>query len=331
MHKKSFLFQLHVLLSLAFVSGPLTAQSLGEFTEFHRLLRVNAREEVVLCYPSETPVSEPLVYATHRDSLGRVAVVTRFFFGNIDPHAVWTTMRITYQRNDSTKIQAQRRRYFSANGQRVPYGGGWGEDIISRTNGELLYRRLVDEWDEPMKDVPIITMSMYHDSAATIFQEWRFGNGKQVAGAGVGADHPVTSFAPLPAEAYFRRYQVDSSGNLIREEALSFERQQISFPRGEIMRQYELNDCGLPVRISYLDGEAQPMADSQGIASEQLIYDDYGRVVEWHAYNADGKPQGRGEDGAATIKLNYRNFDGILLGQELFDVEGKPVASRPRQ
>jgi hypothetical protein len=319
------------MLLLALVSAPLTAQSLGNYTEFYRLLRVNAREEVVLCYPVQSPESEPLVYAARRDSLGRVTEVTRFFFGNIDPHAEWTTMRIAYQRNDSTKIQAQRRRYFAASSQRVPYGGGWGEDIISRTTGELLYRRLVDEWDEPMKDVPVITMSMYHDSVATIFQEWRFGNGKQVAGAGVGADHPVTSFAPLPKETYFRRYQVDSAGNLIREEALSFERQHLSFPRGEIIRQYEVNDCGLPVRISYLDGNDHPMADSQGIASEQLIYDDYGRVVEWHAYNLDGNPQGRGEDGAATIKLNYRTFDGVLLGQELFDVQGKPIALPPRQ
>jgi hypothetical protein len=325
------LFQVLVVLLGALVSAPLAAQSLRDYTEFYRLLRVNAREEVVLCYRSQSPESESTVYAVRRDSLGRVTEATRFFFGNIDPHAAWTTMRISYQRNDSTKIQAQRRRYFAASGQRVPYGGGWGEDVISRTTGELLYRRLIDEWDEPMKDVPVITMSMYHDSVATIFQEWRFGNGKQFTGSGVGADHPVSPFAPLPKEAYFRRYQVDSAGNLIREEALSFERQHLSFPRGEFIRRYEVNDCGLPVRITYLNGHEQPMTDSQGIASEQLIYDDYGRVVEWHAYNLEGGPQGRGEDGAATIKLNYRNFDGILLGQELFDVEGKPVNPPPRQ
>jgi hypothetical protein len=324
------LFQALVLL-LALAGAPLAAQSIHDYTEFYRLLRVNAREEVVLCYPTRSPESEPVVYTVRRDSLGRVTEATRFFFGNIDPHAAWTTMRITWQRNDSTKIQAQRRRYYSASGQRVPYGGGWGEDVISRTTGELLYRRLVDEWDEPMKDVPIVTMSMYHDSVATIFQEWRFGNGKQVAGAGIGADHPVSSFAPLPKEAYYRRYQVDSAGNLISEEALSFERQHLSFPRGEIIRHYELNECGLPVRIAYLDGDEHPMADSQGIAWEQLIYDDYGRVVEWHAFNLDGEPQGRGEDGAASIKLNYRTFDGVLLSQELFDAKGNPLPSPQKQ
>ena len=69
------------------------------------------------------------------------------------------------------------------------------------------------------------------------------------------------------------------------------------------------------------------MADSSGIATMELEYDDLGRLVAWRTFDISGDPKGRREDNVAAGRYAYRAFDGVLVSQELFDATGKPVPS----
>jgi hypothetical protein len=307
-----------------------SAQSLDDYHEFYRLLRVNAIEGYVPCYPTSAPGSEPQVYGVRRDTLGRPVEISRFFFGNLDGREGWATMRIQYLANDSTGIQLQRRLYFGPGGIPLGVRGGVSEEVLSRKDGRLLLRRLIDTDGKLLSRVSYVTESIYRDSSKIngwLTQEWHFGNGRMHYGT--GSDNPASSFAEMPAQgAYYRRYQVNDKGELIREELMGLERRPVPYPGGELVHAYELNDQGQPARMTFLDGSGHPMTDSSGIAAVTYRYDDHGRIVEWQAMGIDGQPVGRRPDGVAAIRWNYRPFDGVLLGSEEFDAKGNPL---PRQ
>jgi hypothetical protein len=310
---------------------PSHAQSLDDYREFYRLLRINATEQILPCYPATNPQSESRVIGVKRDSMGRVTEVTRFFFGNVDVSGDWSTMRIDYLKNDSTGIMLQRRRFYGPGGRPVGYRSATAEEVLFR-NGRLLLRRLMDGDGNLLAHVNDITQSLFRDSSAMngkVLQEWRYANGRQHYGT--GSDGPLTWFAPIPEGAYYRNFSVDSHGELVREEVWSLERKRIPYPGGEMIRTYELNDCGQPVRVTYLSDEGKPMVDSAGVAYETMSYDDHGRLVDWKAFGAEGEPHGRGSDGVAAVRLTYRPFDGQLVREERFDAKGNALAIPPQQ
>src|SRR3954467_5069115 len=65
-----------LLLFLGLTAAPARGQSLGDYREFYRLMRVNAGERLTFCYPTTTQGSDPLAFGVEHDSLGRVARVT---------------------------------------------------------------------------------------------------------------------------------------------------------------------------------------------------------------------------------------------------------------
>jgi len=130
----------------------------------------------------------------------------------------------------------------------------------------------------------------------------------------------------MPPQTYYRRYLVDTLGNLLREQLTNFERKPIPFPGGEFVRSYEVNACGQPTKVSFLDLEGRPMEDSSGVATITFTYDDAGRMIEWRAFDSDESPRGRRNDGVAAVAYTYRAFDGVLVKEEWFDAKGKPIA-----
>jgi hypothetical protein len=295
------------------------------YTEYYRVMRYNGLDQIVFCYPTNDPKSEPDVYAVARDINGRPTTITRYFFGNPETRVEWTTMRIAYNYYPSTAQMVERRTYHDVAGGPIAVRGGYGVEVMYK-GGQLTMRRLIDQNDKPVMNTPIVVRSFFKEERpGTIVQEWFFGNGKQYFG--IGNDQPGTPFGDMPPPAYFRRYSVNARGDVVREEVWGIEKTAIPYPGGELVRAYELDECGMPIAITYLDesGRARPNAD--GIARETRRYDDFGRLTEWQAFNERGTPQARRDDGAAAMRLRYRAFDGVLIGIERFDEQGNVIAT----
>src|SRR5256885_2383139 len=126
---------------LAFASSA-HAQSLADYTEFYKLMRINALERFSFCYPTQTQTSDPAAIGVERDSLGRPVRITRFRFGNPDTKSSWTSMRIAYNTYDTISTTIERRTFFSASGVPITLGRAYAEDVYRRLNGTLLQRKI---------------------------------------------------------------------------------------------------------------------------------------------------------------------------------------------
>jgi hypothetical protein len=302
---------------------PGQTSSIAGYTEYYRLLRFNALDQIVLCYPTADPRHEADVVAVARDAQGRPTLVTRYFFGNPGTRGEWTSMRIEYNFYPSTGQLVERRTYHDPNGAPMEVRGAYGQEILFKA-GQLTMRRLIDQNNKPIVNVRQVIRSLFKEERpGTIVQEWFFGNGKQYFG--IGTDNPGQPFGDMPPEAYFRRFTVNAAGELVREEVWGIEKRAIEYPGGEIVRAYELNECGQPQNIAYLDEQGAMRPNRDGIVREKLRYDDFGRLVEWQAFGETGVPRARSDDGAAAIVFHYRPFDGVLVGVDRFDANGDPL------
>jgi hypothetical protein len=296
------------------------------YTEFYRLVRFNALEQIVFCYPTSDPRGEGDVVGVARDAEGRPTMITRFFFGNPENRAEWTSMRIEYTYYPSTATMVERRTYLDPSGAPLEVRGAWGYELQYKKGDRLSMRRIIDQNGKPIINVRQVIRSLYKEERpGTIVQEWFFGNGKQYFG--IGTDDPGRPFGDMPPEAYFRRYTVNERGDLVREEVWGIDKTAMPYSGGEMVRAYELNDCGQATQILYLDLNGRSRVNIDGIAREQLEYDDHGRLVKWQSFGETGVPHARSIDGAAAIVYRYREFDGVLVGIELFDANGDPIAS----
>jgi YD repeat-containing protein len=312
-------------IALALLAGPVRAQSIADYREFHRMMRLTATERLAFCYPTTTQASDPISYGVERDTLGRPVRVTRFRFGNPDTKSEWTTMRVSYTAYEPINTVIEHRTFFNASGMPVTLQWAYAEEVYRRGDGELVQRKIVDRAGKAVNDSAGVHRALFKPfgEAGTIIQEWAYSNLK--VHYGTGSDGDLRPFAPMSPQTYFRKFTVDASGNLLREEIWDFDRKPIPYPGGELARAYELDNCGLPVKVSFLDADGRPMADSLGTASIAYTYDDAGRVVAWTSYGTNGKPVARLRDGTATMRFTYRAFDGVLLKQERLDADGDPV------
>lgn len=315
-------------IAAAFVASatPASAQALTDYTEFYRLLRLNALEEPVFCYPTTTPEAEPYAVGVLRDTLGRPVRITRFRFGNPDSRSEWTTMRIEYKRFDTIQMLVARRTFHSASGMPIMLDWASAEEV-SYKKGQLVMRKLVDRNGKQVNDTVGVSRSFFRlFEPGTILQEWYYSSGK--LHYGTGSDRALRPFAAMPPQTYYRKFKFDDNGNLTREEIMDFDRKSLPFPGGEIVRAYDLNECGLPSRVIFLDREGNPMHDREGVATMTFAYDNAGRLIEWRAFSLDGSPHARTSDGIAGIRFTYREFDGVLMSEERFDAKGKKVGSQ---
>jgi YD repeat-containing protein len=257
-----------------------------------------------------------------RDSLHRPIAITRFFFGNPDSKQSWTTVTITYVAIAASNTLLTRRMYYGPNMVPVTIGWEYGEEVLTRPDGELLLRRPIDLEGHPPHKVPVVGRTLYRRESPNVYvQQWFYSSGKQHYGIGTdGEDRP---FALLSDTAYFRRFETNDAGALVREEQWSLMKIPIPFRGGEFVRKYQVDECGSPVSVRFFDVDGKPMADRAGIAEERYTYDRSGRVTSWEAYDLNGKLHGRLPDGVARILFVYRPFDGALLRQELYDENEK--------
>ncbi|MDB5035531.1 MAG: hypothetical protein JWQ98_2772 [Chlorobi bacterium] len=299
------------------------AQTINDYREFYRLLRINATEQVVPCYPSAKPLDEPIVYGVDRDTAGRPTRITRFTFGNPDTRGEWTTMRIAYTPVETNNTIVQRRTFYGASGVPLTTLTGFAVEIIYRRNGGILMRKYVDADGKPVNDLVGTSWTLYLPVGEAISQEWYFSNRK--LHFGTGSDGPYHPFAAMPEQTYYRKMVVNAAGELVREEVRGFDKKSLPYPNGEFAHAYELNACGQPTRIIFLDTGGNPMADSDGVATRTFEYDTNGRMIAWSAFDLKGNPKGRRGDGVAVTRKIYREFDGILVDEQWFDAKGNQL------
>lgn len=305
---------------------PARAQTVEDFKEFHRLLRINAAEHVLLCHEASDPYAEPQVYGVLRDSLGRPVQVTKFRFGNLDARDVWTTMRISYLRLDTINSILERRTFYNASGTPVDImiSGVFSEEILRRTNGQVVMRQNKDRAGKQANDTAGVSRAIFREvDNGEIKQEWFYSTGKQHFGT--GSDGPLRPFAYMTPQTYYRLMKLNEQGELLRERLLDLDATPIPFPNGAMMFAYELNACGQPERVTFLNSQGDPMTDSDGVASTTLKYDDAGRAIEWRTFDLSGSPHARRSDGVAGTRFIYRDFDAYLLRIEKFDEKGNPL------
>jgi hypothetical protein len=301
------------------------AQSIADYKQFYRLMRINAAERLTFCYPTETQASDPVAYGVERDSAGRPVRVTRFRFGNPDTRSPWATMRIDYAAYETINTIVERRTYFNASGMPVTLVNTYAEEVYRHGDGELVQRKLVDKAGKPVIDTAGVYRAYFKpDAPGTMIEEWSFSNGKLHYGG--GSDGDLRPFAPMPPQTYFRKFAIDEGGNLLREEIWNFDKKPIPFPGGEYVHHYELNECGQATKMIYAGIDDKPATDSNGVAFITYSYDDAGRMTSWSAFDASGSPRSRYADGTAAMKFTYRGFDGVLVKEERFDAKGKAIA-----
>ncbi len=326
----SISFPLPLVLAALFVMGGVSqtarGQSLADFGEFYLSMRINGMERLVFCRPTEAPAKESEAFGVRRDTNGNPVEVMRFFFGNPHTRKGWTIMRITYLTSDSVGTILERRTFHTANGAPMEVGYAFGEEILYRKNGEIVRQRLLDRNDDLLGKVPIVSQSrfMYLESGL-IEREWRFASGKMHWGT--NGDGPMRPYGPIPEGGYFRRYKVDERGELLYEELRDFGKKPFRFAGGEFARAYELNDCGEAIRVRFLDPAGKPMTDSMGVAGLTYSYDDHGRLVEVVSIDAQGTPT-EGSDGIARVTRTFHTFDGSLVSEQAYDVQGNVVEPR---
>lgn len=313
------------VIALILMALPASGQTIDDYSEFHRLLRIDAAEHVVLCHEIEDPMAESRAYGVMRDTSGRPTQMTIFMFGNPDSRTDWTTMRIRYIQLDTINSIIERRTFYNASGMPVDLASGiFMEEILRRIDGPVVLRKFLNRSGELVNDTAGVSRTLFRETAGgELMQEWFYGTGKQHYGT--GSDGPARPFAPMSPQTYFRVIKLDHTGNLLSERLLDFDRKPLPFPGGEVIRVYEPDDCGQPVRVTFLDAEGRPMTDADGVAFMRFGYDYAGRMVEWSTFGPGGKPHGRGAERVAAMRYTYRRFDGLLVGIEKFDEKGNPV------
>ena len=290
----------------------------------------NGQRTPTFCLPVDSAVGISRSYGVNYDSLGRPVEVTQLFFGNFNSRADWTIVKFRYDTLSSGSI-AVSRTWHDPGGIPVQIGVAYGEVVLYNSEGDLVMYTSTDREGNRVERVNAVTRSMFRKKGEKRFmQEWRYSQNKQFN----GSEHDIwnSQFASLNNKAWFRVFEVDDRGFVLEEEALDLAQRPVPFPGGEEICQYQRNDCGQILSVSFLTHDRLPMEDNSGIARIDYRYDDAGRVTEWFATDLEGEPKGRSEfAGAARMVRKYRWFDGYLLQEQFFDAEGNEMELQEEQ
>lgn len=303
--------------------GALSAQ---EQSAWYLHFSMDAERRPVFCgeLDSAARTEHPRAYKVSFDSLGRPEQVNRMFFRNLDSRAEWTIMKFRYDTLPSGAVLT-RRTWHNPSGFPLKLGIAHGEDVIHDSVGKLLLITAIDSEAQRVERVNAVTkMTFRPEPDGSYMQGWRYSNNKQFSGS--EEDRWGTQFAPLDEDAWFRFFTTDERGFLIEERPADLAQKPVSFPGGEMVRRYERNECGQPITVRFFDLEGNPMADASGVARIEYEYDNALRLVSWSAYDMNGKPAGReAKDNAARMVREYRQFDGVLLREVLYDASGEEI------
>jgi len=311
---------LRSILLLTFIVTTTTyGQSIGDYTEFYRQMRLGPLDELTFCRPTDSVEYEPEAIGVLRDTLGRPIETAYFFYGNIDTRRPWSIMKIVYRKQGDALTEE--RTYHLSNGAPTLVGKASIVEIFRRPGAGVSIRTLLSARHEPVDDSVWVSRAFVTRSREGVYDgQWFISTGKQQKGT--GSDLGNAPFAAMPDGTWFRRFAIDSAGNLLWERVYDFDRKPIPFAGGEVVRRYDRDSCGQAVRTRFEDLNGAPMADSQGIHQILQGYDDRGNLVEARYIGVDGRPRRSTRTGAARVVYVYRRFDNHLIRVERYDEQG---------
>lgn len=319
------------LLLIGSAAQTVSAQLVVPSDRYYMNLLFDAERRPHFCEELDSARGTAHTYGVDRDAFGRVTTIRRYYFGNLASRELWTIMKFRYDTLANGYI-AVGRSWHGPDGLPIPIriaadddAVAYGEEALYDTTGQLLMTTLLNNEGERVENVNAVTQTIYRRRPdGTRLQEWRYSNNKQYYGS--DPDYWNMQFGELDRNAWFRTYTTDRNGFVLTEQPLGIDLKPVPFPTGEMRHEYIRNECGKPIAISYTDSDGKPMADSSGIARIEFSYDENGRLTEWASFNIDAKPQGIDAMwGAARGVRVYREFDGAIVSDKLFDAAGEEI------
>ena len=276
----------------------------------------------IFCGEIDSASASPHSYGVRYDSLGLPQQVIRYYFGNLDSRSEWAIMRFTRDSTPSGGLIVTRT-WHLPNGDPARVGLGFGEQALYDSTGSLLLLQSIDIDGQRLERVNGVTRQIFrpHPDGGYL-QEWRYANNRQYHGGEV--DPWNTQVPPLSEEGWFRHLTLDSAGNVATEYPMALNMKPILFPEGVEMKRYVRNGCGLPVSLEFRRRSGEPMEDYHGVSRITFTYNDRGQLLTWSAFNLEGNLTPYVE-GAARVEREYRQFDGRLVAERRFDVEGELI------
>ncbi len=315
---------MHILLTLLLsgvVNTPLTAQKVESeryFTQFS----FDGLRTPIFCGEIDSATGAPHSYGVDYDSLGNPVRVIRYYFGNLDSRSEWAIMRFTRDSTPSGGVIVTRT-WHLPNGDPARIALATGEQALYDSTGMLLLLQAIDIDGERLERVNAVTRQLFrpHPDGGMV-QEWRYANNRQYHG---GEPDPWnTQVAPLSEEGWFRHFTLDDRGFIETEIPMALTMKPILFPEGIEMKRYIRNDCGMPTAIEYARRSGEAMEDYRGVARITFTYNERGQILSWSSFDRAGDPAPF-VDGAARAEREYRTFDGRLVAERRFDVEGELI------
>ena len=325
-HIPSFLLLMLGFFLMTPSGGNLGAQSVKTLgaTRFFGYYGLDGSRRTRLCLEVDSADALARSFGVRYDSAGRPEAIYRLFFGNLDSRAEWTIMRLEYSETASGGLITSRT-WHAPNGTPLQIGVAHGEQVLYDSSGTLRMIMLTDIEGNRVERVNAVTAQIFrpHPEGGLI-QEWRYANNKQFNGA--EPDIWQTQTGPVSEETYFRHLTFNELGDVRTERPLALTMEQLTFPDGSEVRYYERNECGMPTLVEHRRLDGTVMENRQGVARIRFEYNDRGAMVRWSAFDSDDEPaemMGR----AVTGVREYRDFDGKLIGEKLFDRDGAPVTA----
>lgn len=275
-----------------------------------------------LCGLLDSMTAAPRAYGVHYDSLGRPVTIYRLFFGNIDSRSAWSIMRFAYDSTEGGGV-VMTRSWHAPNGTPVQIGVAFGERVLYDSSGTIRAIAYLNADRDRVDRVNAVTAQLFRrDDRGNILQEWRYSNNKQFNGA--EPDYWNTQATPVSEDAYFRVMRLNEEGFILHEHPLSLSLKPIPYPNGVGVISTVRDECGNPTSVEFQSVEGAAMTDRNGLFRTLFEYNDRHQLVRWHTLGLDLEPVAL-PNGAASGVREYREFDGKLLGETLFDLEGKPL------
>lgn len=143
----------------------------------------------------------------------------------------------------------------------------------------------------------------------------------QIATENVGS---IGQLLPLTGEVYLIERDFDSTGHLIERKKYDSGGHIIESPGSPGWESFEVSPSGLTTAYSSLDPYGFPAWDMYGVSTNEIEYDQYGRITRTTRYDINGDPTT-----IAGVWGTEKQYDDDLLQTTAtsFDRNGEPVDS----
>ena len=129
-----------------------------------------------------------------------------------------------------------------------------------------------------------------------------------------GDEEPASLYQPYQTE-----YAWESKSRKAIVESYDDEGQPFEIHSNAYKRHLTLDDRNRTIAVAYLDADNDPVADTEGIAGESILYDRFNRVVEYKEISESGHPIASEK----RVLWRFRYVDNCLVETQLVGGSGR--------